>query len=224
MSQSGSAQDSFAVCLRHTQPFFTAAVVLPSRRHSPNAPCLEEHNPRACALVEQPSTEHGLPPCFAQSCPLRLAMLGQPSTMHTFFFFSHPTFFSFPPDNCNRALSPLRICPRCRQCRTLHPPCQESARESLLLQTASPATALLPSHQLSSLPIHFLEVRTEVDTHRRNQVKLTAAAPSTRCTLPWQAGDALLATARNKESGLPTASERTFANQPFAGRSMSVGG
>ena len=34
------------------------AVVQPSRRHSPNAPCLE-HNPRACAFVEQPSIEHG---------------------------------------------------------------------------------------------------------------------------------------------------------------------
>ena len=40
-------------------------LVQPSRRRSPNAPCVM-HNPRACALVVQPSTEQGLPPCFLQ--------------------------------------------------------------------------------------------------------------------------------------------------------------
>ena len=38
--------------------FFRAVAVQPSRRQTPNAPCLE-HSPRAIALVEQPSTGQG---------------------------------------------------------------------------------------------------------------------------------------------------------------------
>ena len=60
VSQSGSAQDSFTVCLKHKRPFFRAAVVQPSRRHSP-MPCFL-HKPRTCALAEQPSIEQGFLP------------------------------------------------------------------------------------------------------------------------------------------------------------------
>ena len=58
VSQSGSVQVGFAVCLLHTRPVFWAAEVQPSRRHSLFEPCLK-HNPRASALAEQPSTEQG---------------------------------------------------------------------------------------------------------------------------------------------------------------------
>ena len=68
-----------------------------------------------------------------------------------------------------RALAPSRIYPRCRQCRTPHPPCRESAREALSRQTVSPATALLPGHQSSSLQFHFLGCGELEEKNARNQ-------------------------------------------------------
>ena len=76
--------------------------------------------------------------------------------LRTPFSSSSPPSFPHPPTTLIRALSPSRIHPRCRQCRTSHPPCRQSARESLSLQTVSPATALLPGHQSNSLSFHFL--------------------------------------------------------------------
>ena len=139
--QSGSAQDSFTVCLPHKRPFFTAGVVQPARRYSPNEPCFE-HNPRATALVEQPSTEQGVPPCFLQS-PLKLAMFGQPPTTQNFS-------------------SPLLSL-----IQQPHPPCRQSAHEALLRRTASPATALLPGHQSSSLPLAIATFAASVGNTRR---------------------------------------------------------
>ena len=70
---------------------------------------------------------------------------------------SLPLSFPHPPPTLIRALSPSRISLRCRQCRTPHPPCRESARGPLSLQTPSPPTALLPGHQSNNLPWHFWE-------------------------------------------------------------------
>ena len=101
VSQPGSTQDSFTVCILHKRLFFC---VQPSRRHLPFAPCLL-HNPRTYSLAEQLSTEQSLPPCFRQSCPLRSPMLGHPSTEHTFFLPPSPLLCLIPQHLLIRARS-----------------------------------------------------------------------------------------------------------------------
>ena len=71
----------FPPCLVQKPPFLVALALQLPTRHLPFAPCLS-HKPCDCALVVQPSIEHGFLPWVPQS-PLACTLLGQPSTGHT---------------------------------------------------------------------------------------------------------------------------------------------
>ncbi len=63
-----------------------------------------------------------------------------------------PPSFPHLPTTLIRGLSPSRIYPCCRQCRTSRRSCRLGGLRSLLRRTAPPPTALLPGRQSSSLP------------------------------------------------------------------------